>query len=94
MKLLNYLIILFFVTSLTASEPQFTEDEIAWIKNKPIVKLGADYKWPPFDFVDNRGQHTGLSSEYLKLISKKSGLKFDVESGVWSDVLKNAREEI
>ncbi|WP_373035257.1 transporter substrate-binding domain-containing protein [Sulfurimonas sp.] len=78
-------------TSLLSSELKFTQDELRWIKNNPVVKLGADYKWPPFDFVDSNGNHTGLSSEYIKLISKKSGLKFKIYPGVWSNVLNDMK---
>ncbi|MEA3371487.1 MAG: transporter substrate-binding domain-containing protein [Campylobacterota bacterium] len=92
MKLLKYFIILLLlITSVVSSELEFTENEIQWIKDNPTVKLGADYRWPPFDFVDSEGKHTGLSSEYIKLVSKKSGLKFEVHTGVWSEVLQNMK---
>ena len=94
MKFLKYLIILLsLITSVVSSELEFTKDEIQWIKGNPTVKLGADYKWPPFDFADSSGHHTGLSSEYIKLISKKSGLKFDVTTGVWSNILKEMQSK-
>ena len=90
MKLLKYLAVLItLITPLLYSSVEFTQDEKKWIKSNPVVKLGADYKWPPFDFADASGKHTGLASEYIKLISKKSGLKFEVYPGIWSDVLKS-----
>ncbi len=90
MKTLKYLVVLlFFTSSVLFSSVEFTKDEIDWIKKSPVIKLGADYKWPPFDFADSKGNHTGLSSEYIKLISEKSGLKFEVFTGVWADVLED-----
>ena len=74
-------LLLLIVTSLFSLEPQFTKDELQWIKDNPTVKFGADYKWPPFDFADSKGKHTGLASEYIKLISKKSGLKIKTYHG-------------
>ena len=94
MILLRY--ILFFLSTLTllfSFEPDFTKDELQWIKNNPTVKFGSDYKWPPFDFADSKGNHTGLASEYLKLISKKSGLNIKIETGIWSEVLKNMQSK-
>ncbi len=86
-------LLLFLSSSFLFSSVDFTKDEKRWIKNNPVVKLGADYRWPPFDFIDANGEHTGLSSEYIKLISKKSGLQFKIETGVWADVLKNMQNK-
>ena len=92
MKLLKYFIILLsLISSLISSELKLTEDEIQWIQENPVVKLGADNNWKPFDFADSSGNHTGLSSEYLKLISKKTGLKFDIYADVWSDVIEDTK---
>ena len=85
------LLIVFFTNLLYSSDPKFTKDELQWIKDAPTIKLGADYKWPPFDFADEEGKHTGLASEYIKLVSQKSGLKFEITTDIWSNVLKDAK---
>ncbi|WP_345979340.1 transporter substrate-binding domain-containing protein [Sulfurimonas sp. HSL3-2] len=91
---LRYFILLFLNLSVLSASPLvLTKEEQAYIKKHPVVTLGADYKWPPFDFVDKNGNHSGLSSDYIKLISKKTGLKFEVKAGVWSDVLNNMKEK-
>ncbi len=69
----------------------FTEEEVAWMKEHPVITLGSDYRWPPFDFADSDGEHSGLSSDIVKLIEQKTGLKIDVESGIWSEVMENMR---
>jgi len=92
LKLAKYFIIFFIlITSAISQDLNFTNDEINWIKKNPVIELGADYKWPPFDFADNHGNHTGLSSEYLKLLSKKSGLKFRVTTGIWAEIIKGMK---
>ena len=91
--ILRFFVLFLFTLSLLYSSVEFTKEELEYIKKNPVIKLGADYKSPPFDFVDKNSNHTGLSSEYIKLISQKSGLKFKVEAGVWSDVLQNMREK-
>ncbi|EDZ62650.1 signal transduction histidine kinase [Sulfurimonas gotlandica GD1] len=82
-----------FVTSLFSSELNLSKDEIEWIKNNPVVKFGADKGWPPFDFLDKNGNYAGLSSEYIKIIEKKSGLKIKVYPVVWADALKSAKSK-
>ena len=71
----------------------YTQQELQWIKEHPVVTLGADYKWPPYDFVDKEAKHSGISADFLKLISKKSGLKFDVKAGIWDNVISQMRDK-
>ena len=81
-----------FITLLSAQENYLTDKEKLWIKQNPVVNLGADYKWPPFDYRNSNMQHSGISSDFLKLISKKSGLKFNVHTGVWSEILSQMKD--
>ncbi len=70
----------------------FTEEEIAWMQKQRTITLGSDYKWAPFDFADSGGQHSGLSSDIIKLIEQKSGLKINVETGIWSEILERMKK--
>lgn len=91
--ILRFLVIFLLTLSTLHASVQFTKEENDYIKNHPLVTLGADYKWPPFDFTDKDGNPSGLSIEYIKMISQKSGLEFKVYSGVWSDILKGMKEK-
>jgi len=93
LKFHTYIILFFLLSSSLLASSIYTEEEQEWIKNNPIVNFGADYKWPPFDFADSNGEHTGLSSDYLKLISKKTGLKFNIQTGSWAKVLNDMQEK-
>jgi len=84
---------LFFVSELYAVQTvDLSKQEQEWIKNNPVVTMGADYSWPPYDFVDKDGQHKGIASDFLKLVSQKSGLKFEVKPGVWSEILQQMKK--
>ena len=72
---------------------QLTNEELEWIKNNPKIKVGIDANWPPFDYIDITGQHQGVSSEYLNLISKYTGLKFDVYADAWVNVLDKIQKK-
>jgi ABC-type amino acid transport substrate-binding protein/nitrogen-specific signal transduction histidine kinase len=70
----------------------FTPQEQAWIEEHPVVRIGVDPGFAPFEFVGKRGRYNGVSADYLKLVEKKSGLKFKiVSSGLWSDSLRGLR---
>lgn len=60
----------------------FTKEETLWIKANPEVTLGSDYSWAPYDFVDKKGNYTGIAADFLALISKKSGLRFKVSTDI------------
>lgn len=71
----------------------FTKEELTWIKNNPKIKVGVDANWPPFDYIDITGQHQGVSSEYLNLITKYTGLRFDIYSDAWINVLDKIQKK-
>jgi len=66
-------------------------DERAWLTHHPIIRVGVDQNWPPFDYVDSKGRHQGISSSYLKLLTKKLGVQFKISSDVWSRVLQGTK---
>ena len=74
-----------------ASKSFLTQEERMWIEKHPKVLLGADNNWPPYDFEKEDGSHAGIAADYLKLLSKKSGLVFEVQTDVWSQTMKKMR---
>ncbi|MCW8838997.1 MAG: transporter substrate-binding domain-containing protein [Thiovulaceae bacterium] len=94
MQYIKYLFLLFtFSNILYSAQINLTQEEKTWIKNNPTVTLGADENWPPFDFTDENKQHSGLSSEYLKLISQKTGLKFNIKADVWNKTISLSKSK-
>jgi ABC-type amino acid transport substrate-binding protein len=57
------------------SKIPLTEDELAYIAGHPTVTFAAEDNRPPYIFVEG-DQVKGLSTEYIELIAKKTGLKF------------------
>ena len=52
-----------------------------------MVRYGAEKDWPPYDFVDSGGKHTGLTRDMLELIGKYTSLKFQSEIANWDTLL-------
>ncbi|WP_223789834.1 transporter substrate-binding domain-containing protein [Marinicella meishanensis] len=67
---------------------QLTAAEQRWLDDHPTVLFGADWQWPPFEFRDSDGQHNGIAAAYVDLIEQYSGLRIEVQTGVWNDVLE------
>jgi two-component system, NarL family, sensor histidine kinase EvgS len=68
-----------------------TPEEKAWVHDHPVVRYGAEKDWPPYDFVDKEGKHTGLSRDLLDLVGKYSGLTFQPEVAQWDELLRKAK---
>ncbi len=63
--------------------------ERAWLEAHPDLRLGVDPAWPPYDFVDQEGQHSGLAADVLARVSRSLGIRPQLQPGLsWSEVLK------
>ena len=91
-----FLLFLLFLTiqnSYAKGLTTLTKQEKNWIQEHKTVTLGADYNWPPYEFKNTEGKHTGIAADYLKLIEEKSGLKFKVVSDVWANTISNMKKK-
>ncbi|OZS44885.1 transporter substrate-binding domain-containing protein [Photobacterium sanguinicancri] len=53
-----------------------TQDEKNWLAQNPTISVGVHRQWAPFDFMNKRKQHDGLSADVLLLLSNMLGVKF------------------
>lgn len=60
----------------------WTEDELAFMKDHPVIRLGADPGFVPFEFIDDSGEYKGIAVDYLALISERTNLQFEVVKGL------------
>lgn len=64
---------------------ELTPEERAFISAHPTIHMGVDPAFIPYEFVDKDGSYKGIASEYLDLIGKRTGLKFEiVKDKTWS----------
>ena len=69
-----------------------SEAERAWLGEHPVLRLGIDAAWPPFEFRDEQGHYQGLSADYIALIEQRLGVSIQpIEPSTWSAVLKQAK---
>jgi len=86
----NFTIILIIILSATVTAPCFaaqnsiiwTEDELAFMEEHPVIRIGVDPGFVPFEFIDENGEHKGIAADYLALISEKTGLRFEIVKGL------------
>jgi len=83
-------------SSSSKSHSQFqltlSEQDRTWLKLHPVIDIGLDGHWPPVDYIDPQGNHSGIISEYLKLIENRLGIKFAIRTfGGFKPMLEQLR---
>ena len=67
---------------------EFTAEERAWIAAHPVIRAGHDPTYSPYAMLDAAGQLVGIDPDYLELIARQTGLKFQNEvRGDWGQML-------
>ena len=66
--------------------------EKAWIDEHPVIRLGVDPGYEPFEFLTEGGDYAGVASEYTALLSKRLGTNLKViPLDTWSEVIVQAK---
>jgi len=73
-----------------------SEQELAWLEEHPVVRIGMDPHWEPFSSRDANGQLFGHDVDLLRAIEAQLPIKFEFISGRnWEEVYaKGIRKEI
>ncbi len=49
-----------------------------WIASHPVIRLGIDPEFAPFEFVGDDGQYRGMASDYIALLNERLGTNMQV----------------
>jgi len=52
-------------------------EEKQWLDDHPVIDIGVDGNWPPYDFMDNYGHHSGVVHDFLENISAQLNVRFN-----------------
>ena len=73
-------------------ELKFSHAEKQWLMQNHSIVIGVDPSWAPFEFIDAKGNYSGMASDFIKLIAQKTGLTFEVQkNATWKDVIQSAK---
>ncbi len=74
----------------------FREEEIKWLSEHPVIRLGVGVAFPPFMWVETKdGRHAfnGMVSDYVDLLSKKLGVEMRIVYGIpFEEALARGRD--
>ena len=90
-SVLSLLILLMLPLFADAQTGLFTDEELQWIEEHPIIEFGYEPNWPPYEVYSN-GKYSGIVNEYLDRISEETGITFKpIANLTWDQSLKKLK---
>ena len=69
-----------------------TRAERNWLNAHPVIRLGSDRAWTPYEFLDDQGVHQGLSAQFISRIEQILGITFTPPTSLtWAETVDKAR---
>jgi len=76
-----------------ASTLQLSASEKQWLADHPVIRLGIDPSWPPFEFIDEQGRYRGIGADVITLLNSLLDTSMSPVSGLsWQEVMDKARK--
>lgn len=70
-----------------------TQEEVDFLRQHPVIRVGNEDDWPPFDF-SRHGEPHGYAIEHLELLGERLGISFEYINGyTWAELLQLFRED-
>lgn len=71
---------------------RLTPEEQSWLEDNPVIKLGIDRDFAPYEWVNSKGNYQGLAAEYIQLLQAKLGVEFDIiDDKPWHEIIAMAQ---
>jgi|GEM_PF-2214592 len=71
-----------------------SQDEQVWLEEHPVIRLGVDPDFAPFEWVDEQGVYRGLAADYMALLAERLGMSFRVASNLsWEEATARGRSK-
>ncbi|MGR9043928.1 MAG: EAL domain-containing protein [Gammaproteobacteria bacterium] len=70
---------------------ELSKEEQTWLEQHPIIRVGIDRDFAPYEWIDEQGEHRGMIADYLRLIEQRLDVRFDiVKDKPWPEILAMA----
>ena len=68
------------------------EEEVAWFKAHPTIRVGIDLNRMPLEWRDSNGRYQGISIGYLRSVESILGVRFELVPGSRLELLEMAKK--
>ncbi|MDQ7833536.1 MAG: transporter substrate-binding domain-containing protein [Desulfovibrionaceae bacterium] len=70
-----------------------TETESHYVREHGTVSMCVDPDWAPFETINEKGEHEGIAADLLRLVSERTGLRFElVPTASWDESLAASQD--
>jgi len=68
-------------------------EEQQWLKQHPIIRLGIDKNFAPYERLNEEGKYAGIAADYIEVLEQRLNVKFEIvkDKSSWHEVLKAAK---
>lgn len=74
--------------SVTSPAITLSAAELAWIQAHPVIRLGIDPEFAPFEFIGKDGTYQGMASDYVRMLKARTGVNLELTlSSSWDDAV-------
>jgi PAS domain S-box-containing protein len=72
----------------------YSLEEQTWLRTHPVIRVGSDPDFAPYEWQDSNGDYLGVSIDYLHLLERQLGVRFEVvKNKSWAQILSMAKAE-
>lgn len=69
-----------------------SESEQAWLAEHKKIRLAFEGDWPPYSFLNKKGEFEGLVVDYVKLLTDRLGIELEIyPDGNWDTLYEAAK---
>lgn len=73
-------------------EVKLTQEERMWLLSHPVIVMGIDKDFQPYEWIDSKGNYVGLTADYIALVQKNLGVKITIiKDKSWAQTLEMAK---
>ena len=72
---------------------QLTDQEKTWLIEHPTIRVGMDFEYAPYEWLNKDRNYVGMAVDYLRLVEQKLGVHFEIVKGKsWDEVIEMAKQ--
>jgi diguanylate cyclase (GGDEF)-like protein/PAS domain S-box-containing protein len=81
-----------FIYKHNTSDLLLTDSEKTWLANHPVIHVGIDHDFAPYEWIDKNGHYVGMAADYMHLLENKLGVHFEIiKDKSWPEILSMAK---
>lgn len=70
-----------------------TPSEKAWLDQQQTIRIGVMQDWPPFNFVNEDGESSGIGADYAALLDRRLGGRLELVPGSWQELYRQLADK-